>query len=210
MQAGAAFRYELLWAIALGTICHRVSRRDDRTARRRQPPHGRCRGPQAVRIQGPDVAAPGADRCRSARARVGNRRRIAGARARDRGTRFRVWVVPVAVLVWALLWFATFGAIEHSVAVLGLVTLSFSFAAWRLGPDWTAVPPWLRAAPSGDRRGAVRLSRRRHPRRDDQPIPVLVLLVRGGRRGLARRGSHAEPFRRSVRHGIRQPRRQCR
>jgi Mn2+/Fe2+ NRAMP family transporter len=55
------------------------------------------------------------------------------------GISLRVWAIPVAIVVWALLWFATFGSIEHSVAVLGLVTLSFSVAAWWLGPDWHAV-----------------------------------------------------------------------
>ncbi len=54
------------------------------------------------------------------------------------GISIRVWAIPVAALIWALLWFATFGAIEHSVAVLGLVTLSFTAAAYLLGPDWRA------------------------------------------------------------------------
>jgi Mn2+/Fe2+ NRAMP family transporter len=35
-----------------------------------------------------------------------------------------------------VLWLGTFGSIENGVALLGLVTLWFVAAAWRLGPDW--------------------------------------------------------------------------
>ncbi len=55
------------------------------------------------------------------------------------GLPLAICVLPVILLVWCCLWFATFGAIEHSVAVLGLVTLCFVVAAWRLGPDWSEV-----------------------------------------------------------------------
>jgi Mn2+/Fe2+ NRAMP family transporter len=46
----------------------------------------------------------------------------------------RMWAVPVAALVWALLWFATFSTIENGVALLGLVTLCFVVAVFKLGP----------------------------------------------------------------------------
>ena len=42
-------------------------------------------------------------------------------------------LVPAALLVWALLWFLTFGVIEKSVSLAGLVTVAFVFAAAKMG-----------------------------------------------------------------------------
>lgn len=50
------------------------------------------------------------------------------------GTGYRVWAVPVAVVLWALLWFGTFKFLENGVSLLGLVTLAFVVAAWKLHP----------------------------------------------------------------------------
>jgi Mn2+/Fe2+ NRAMP family transporter len=44
------------------------------------------------------------------------------------------WALPVAVLLWLFLWRSTFGAIENSSSLLGLITLAFVFAAWRHHP----------------------------------------------------------------------------
>src|SRR5207244_10935239 len=62
------------------------------------------------------------------------------------GVSMRVWAIPIATAIWALLWLGTFDAIEHGVAVLGLVTRCFVVAALALGREWregggTAVPP---------------------------------------------------------------------
>lgn len=45
------------------------------------------------------------------------------------GIRAAVWAIPVAVLTWLFLWRATFSAIENSTSLLGLVTLAFVLAA---------------------------------------------------------------------------------
>ena len=50
------------------------------------------------------------------------------------GLPFRVWSVPMGLLVWLILWKGKFGVIEYGVAGLGLVTLSFLVAAFRLHP----------------------------------------------------------------------------
>ena len=55
------------------------------------------------------------------------------------GISIRVWAVPVVLLIWILLWRATFDAIEHGVALLGLVTLVFVVTAWWLHPSWHEV-----------------------------------------------------------------------
>jgi Mn2+/Fe2+ NRAMP family transporter len=50
------------------------------------------------------------------------------------GVGFQWWVLPIALLVWMTLWFSRFTVVEYGVGLLGLVTLSFVLAAWRLGP----------------------------------------------------------------------------
>lgn len=40
-----------------------------------------------------------------------------------------VWALPVAVLLWLFLWRSTFSTIEHSTSLLGLITLAFVVAA---------------------------------------------------------------------------------
>lgn len=44
-------------------------------------------------------------------------------------------VLPIAVAVWIVLWLSGFSVIEYGIGLLGLITLSFVVAAWRLGPD---------------------------------------------------------------------------
>jgi Mn2+/Fe2+ NRAMP family transporter len=45
-----------------------------------------------------------------------------------------VWALPVAAAIWLFLWRAKFNTIENSTSLLGLLTLGFVFAAWRLHP----------------------------------------------------------------------------
>lgn len=40
-----------------------------------------------------------------------------------------VWALPVAILIWLFLWRSTFGTIENSTSLLGLLTLAFVAAA---------------------------------------------------------------------------------
>jgi len=51
------------------------------------------------------------------------------------GVGFQWWVLPIALLVWMILWFSRFSIVEYGIGLLGLLTLSFVLAAWRLGPD---------------------------------------------------------------------------
>lgn len=53
------------------------------------------------------------------------------------GIGFPWWAVPVSLLVWLLMWKGTFGLIEKGASLLGLVTISFVVAAIRLHPDWS-------------------------------------------------------------------------
>lgn len=53
------------------------------------------------------------------------------------GVGYRWWAVPVGFITWLIIWKGTFGFIEQGVSLLGLVTLCFVLAAWKLTPDWT-------------------------------------------------------------------------
>ena len=51
------------------------------------------------------------------------------------GVGFQWWIVPIGIAIWTVLWRCGFGLIEYGIGLLGLVTLSFVVAAWRLGPN---------------------------------------------------------------------------
>ena len=51
------------------------------------------------------------------------------------GVGFQWWVLPIAVLAWTILWLSGFMVVEYGIGLLGIVTVSFVLAAWRLGPD---------------------------------------------------------------------------
>lgn len=47
------------------------------------------------------------------------------------------WILPVGALVFTILWASNFAAIENGLGLLGLVTLVFVLAAWQLRPSGT-------------------------------------------------------------------------
>jgi Mn2+/Fe2+ NRAMP family transporter len=51
------------------------------------------------------------------------------------GVGFQWWILPLGVVAWLVLWLGNFTVIEDGVGLLGIVTLSFVVAAWRLHPD---------------------------------------------------------------------------
>jgi Mn2+/Fe2+ NRAMP family transporter len=51
------------------------------------------------------------------------------------GIGFQWWVLPLGLAAWLVLWFGNFTVIEDGVGLLGIVTLSFVVAVWRLNPD---------------------------------------------------------------------------
>ncbi|HZS45933.1 MAG TPA: divalent metal cation transporter [Blastocatellia bacterium] len=52
------------------------------------------------------------------------------------GINFKWWPLPVAFLIWLLLWKGTFGFIENGISFLGLVTVIFIIAAVSLHPSY--------------------------------------------------------------------------
>jgi Mn2+/Fe2+ NRAMP family transporter len=55
------------------------------------------------------------------------------------GIGFQWWAIPVAFVVWLIIWKGTFGAIEKGVSLLGLVTLCFVVGAIIIHPPWKAI-----------------------------------------------------------------------
>ena len=68
------------------------------------------------------------------------------------GIGFQWWILPVGFAVWLLLFTSGFGVIENGIGLLGLVTLSFVYAAFTLGPEPGALAAGLvPAMPDHDR-----------------------------------------------------------
>ena len=59
------------------------------------------------------------------------------------GVGFQWWALPVAFIVWLLLWKGTFGMIEDGVAIMGLVALCFVVGVFVMGPPWLEVAKGL-------------------------------------------------------------------
>ena len=55
------------------------------------------------------------------------------------GVSFPWWAIPVAFVIWLVIWKGTFGVIEKGVSVLGLVTICFVVGAWIVNPPWGQV-----------------------------------------------------------------------
>lgn len=68
------------------------------------------------------------------------------------GISFRWWAVVVALLMWLVLWKESFSVVEYGTAFLGLVTLCFVVAAVVMHPPWREVA-WgaLPTLPTHDR-----------------------------------------------------------
>lgn len=55
------------------------------------------------------------------------------------GVSVQVWAVPVALVLWLFLWKGTFGLVETSTSLLGLITLCFVVAVVKLHPSYAEV-----------------------------------------------------------------------
>jgi Mn2+/Fe2+ NRAMP family transporter len=50
------------------------------------------------------------------------------------GVGFQWWIVPLGLVAWVILWLGNFDVIEDGIGLLGIVTLVFVLAVWRLHP----------------------------------------------------------------------------
>jgi Mn2+/Fe2+ NRAMP family transporter len=134
-QAGAAFGYQLAWSVLLGTVC--IAFLVEMSGR-----FAACSGhtiPDAMRerfginfFAVPLLVMLAVSLIVLAAELAG----VAGALTLATGVPLPVWAIPAALLVWLLLWKATFGVIENGVSLLGLVTVVFAVAAVKAHPDY--------------------------------------------------------------------------
>jgi Mn2+/Fe2+ NRAMP family transporter len=141
-QGGAEYRYQLAWAIVLGTVCialliemsGRFAAASKRTIadamRERFGIHFFMVPLTLVFFISLLVLA----------AEIGG---VAIAIEFITGIHYPVWALPVFLLAWALLWYGTFSIIENGISLLGLIAIAFVVAAVRLGPNWHALAAGL-------------------------------------------------------------------
>ncbi|HXQ70011.1 MAG TPA: divalent metal cation transporter, partial [Pyrinomonadaceae bacterium] len=137
-QAGAEFSFQLIWVIVLGGICIIFLVEQ---AGRFAAVSGRTL-PDAIRERfgfnyfAFMYASLGLVSLLVLAAEIGG---VCVALELATGIGFQWWGVPVALVIWLVLWKGTFGIIEKGVSVLGLVTLSFVVGAVVLHPPWREV-----------------------------------------------------------------------
>src|SRR3954470_8294658 len=132
-QAGAAFSFQLLWPIALGTLC--LIFLIEMSGRLAAVSHHPL--PSVVRerfgfgyFSIPLFAETVIDFLVLA-SEIGG---ICLGLQLLTGISFFLWALPVAFVIWLLLWAGTFSVIEYGVSILGLTTLVFVIAALKSHP----------------------------------------------------------------------------
>lgn len=137
-QAGAAYGFQLLWSIALGTVCliFLVEMSGRLAAVSKQTIVDALRARFGFRFYVIVLVALAVVTFLVLTAELGG---VALSLQILTGLGFPKWVVPVCFLVWLLLWKTNFSIIENGASILGLITLSFVFAAVKLHPRWGAV-----------------------------------------------------------------------
>ena len=87
-----------------------------------------------------------------------------------------------------MLWFGNFNVIEDGIGLLGMVTLSFVVAAWRLHPDAGPIVRGFIPSVASSRSHPLRVSHRQHRRRHGEPVPAELLFrpARSRRSGRSR------------------------
>jgi Mn2+/Fe2+ NRAMP family transporter len=137
-QAGAGFGFQLIWAIALGTVC--IAFLVEMAGRLAAVSHHTL--PDAMRERFgirfflvPLVTVALVSFLVLA-SEIGG---VCLALQFVTGISFRWWALPVALALWLFLWKGTFGMVEKGASLLGLVTLSFVVGALKLHPPLAEV-----------------------------------------------------------------------
>jgi Mn2+/Fe2+ NRAMP family transporter len=133
-QAGAEFGFQLLWAVAIaGAMLALLTEMSGRLAiMSKRTIAAAVRERFGIHFQAVPLCAEAVLDLLLLTAELGG---AAIAVQLLTGAGFQWWVLPAALLVWAILWFSRFSVVEYGIGMLGLLTLSFVLAAWRLGPD---------------------------------------------------------------------------
>ena len=137
-QAGAQYGFQLLWAILAATICliFLTEMSGRLAAVSKHPMVAGVRERFGIRYQAIPLTGEIFLDLLVLTAEIGG---VCIALQLLSGRSFRIWAVPVAFLVWLLLWKGKFSALENGISGLGLVSLAFVVGAFRLHPDWGQV-----------------------------------------------------------------------
>ncbi|MBW4635127.1 MAG: divalent metal cation transporter [Iphinoe sp. HA4291-MV1] len=137
-EAGSVFGFQLIWAIVLGTICViflvEMSGRLAAVSKHTLAAAVRERFGFNFYII-PLIAEIGVDFLVLA-AEIGG---VCIALQLVTGINFQWFALPVAFAIWLLIWFGNFSIIENSVSLLGLITLAFVVATFKLHPSLTQI-----------------------------------------------------------------------
>ncbi len=150
-QAGAAFGYQLIWALVVGVLCLsflvEMSGRFAAVSKHTVVDGLRDRfgfGFFGIVLGGVALVV-----LLVLMAEIGG---VALALEMATGIGFPWWALPVALAGWFLIWKTDFDVIENGSAILGLLTLCFAVAVHRLHPDWSAASHGaIPSLPSSDR-----------------------------------------------------------
>ena len=132
-DAGASFRFQLIWALILGTIC--VIFLVEMSGRFAAVSHHTIKDAMRERF-GPRVfmATLVSDVLVNVLVLAAEIGGMSLALQLVTGIGFRWWAVPTALVTWFLLWKGNFGLIENGVSLLGMVAVVFLVGAWKLHP----------------------------------------------------------------------------
>jgi Mn2+/Fe2+ NRAMP family transporter len=150
-QAGASFGFQLIWAIAVGTLClmFLVEMSGRLSAVSKQTVIDAMRTRFGYRFYIIVLAIVSIVSFLVLVAELGG---IAISLQVLTGVGFPWWVVPVCFLIWVMLWKLKLDLVENGASALGLVTVCFVVAAVKLHPHWGAVAhSFVPSLPTDDR-----------------------------------------------------------
>jgi Mn2+/Fe2+ NRAMP family transporter len=132
-QGGAMFGFQLIWPIALGTLCliFLIEMAGRLAAVSHHPLPSVVRERFGFHYFCIPLAAESVIDLLVLASEIGG---ICLGLQLLTGVPFSFWALPVAFLIWLLLWRGTFGMIEYGVSVLGLTTVIFIVAAIKTHP----------------------------------------------------------------------------
>jgi len=138
VQGGASFGFQLGWALLLGTICLAILME---ATGRLAAVSGRSyadllREHMGIRFFIVPLVAVLIPSFLVLVSEIGG---VAIALQMATGIAFRWWAIPIALVGWFLLWRGTFSIVEQGTAMLGLVSLVFLVAVFKMHPEWSAI-----------------------------------------------------------------------
>lgn len=138
VQAGAAFGFQLIWAVLLGTVCviFLVEMSGRLAAVSRHTIKDALRERFGPRIYMVTLVSDLLINLMVLAAEIGG---MSLALQLVTGINFRWWAVPVGALTWFVLWKGSFKIIENGVSLLGMVAIVFVVGAFQLQPSLAEV-----------------------------------------------------------------------